>query len=250
MDAPYGMILLTGPTGSGKTTTLYTVLRELNDPTYNVLTCEDPVEYTLPGINHMPINHEIGVDFAVQLRSILRGDPDIIMIGEIRDSETADICVKAAMTGHQVLSTLHTNDAASAISRLTDMGVDPLLVADSLLLVCAQRLIRRLCPNCKTAYRPGADLLEKLGLADTDTDFYHGIGCERCNRRGYLGRVPIIEALPATPEIKQRIGRATSAELKQLAMKEGMQTLRMVALEKAKAGITSLDEVYAVTASD
>ena len=189
IDAPHGMILVTGPTGSGKTTTLYSVLSELNKPEYNIVTVEDPVEYQLPGINQVAVKPEVGLDFASALRSILRQDPDIVMIGEIRDNETADIAVKAALTGHQVLSTLHTNDAAGAITRLDDMGIEPFLIASSVLLTCAQRLVRRICPNCREEYLPEAEVFDKLNMeVPVGAMFYHGSGCERCKQRGYLGR--------------------------------------------------------------
>src|SRR5947208_138261 len=172
IDAPNGMSLVTGPTGSGKTTTLYSVLQELNNPQYNIVTVEDPIEYELAGINQVAVRADIGLDFSSALRSILRQDPDIVMIGEIRDNETADIAVKAALTGHQVLSTLHTNDAASAITRLDDMGIEPFLISSSILMTCAQRLVRRVCPNCKEEFVPEPEMLERLGLAEKkDTVF-------------------------------------------------------------------------------
>ncbi|MDP9291884.1 MAG: Flp pilus assembly complex ATPase component TadA, partial [Verrucomicrobiota bacterium] len=187
IDAPHGMILVTGPTGSGKTTTLYSVLQELNNPDYNIVTVEDPIEYQLAGVNQVAVKSDIGLDFSGALRSILRQDPDIVMIGEIRDNETADIAVKAALTGHQVLSTLHTNDAAGAITRLDDMGIEPFLISSSILLTCAQRLVRRICPNCREEFIPEPELLEKLGMVEVETcTFYHGAGCERCKRRGYV----------------------------------------------------------------
>src|SRR5881628_3830587 len=177
IDAPHGMILVTGPTGSGKTTTLYSVLAELNNPEYNIVTVEDPVEYQLSGINQVAVRSEIGLDFASALRSILRQDPDIVMVGEIRDNETADIAVKAALTGHQVLSTLHTNDAAGAITRLDDMGIEPFLISSSILMTCAQRLVRRVCTNCKEEFVPEPELIEKIGMKqDADTTFFHGHG--------------------------------------------------------------------------
>jgi type II secretory ATPase GspE/PulE/Tfp pilus assembly ATPase PilB-like protein len=186
VDAPHGMILVTGPTGSGKTTTLYSVLQELNSPEYNIVTVEDPIEYQLPGVNQVAVKAEIGLSFADALRSILRQDPDIVMIGEIRDNETADIAVKAALTGHQVLSTLHTNDAAGAIARLDDMGIEPFLIASSCILTCAQRLVRKVCPNCKEEFVPEPELFTKLGIEEyTGTTFFHGAGCDRCKRRGY-----------------------------------------------------------------
>lgn len=252
IDAPHGMILVTGPTGSGKTTTLYTVLQELNNPEYNIVTVEDPIEYQLAGINQVAVKSEIGLDFASALRSILRQDPDIVMIGEIRDNETADIAVKAALTGHQVLSTLHTNDAAGAITRLDDMGIEPFLISTSILLTCAQRLVRRICPNCREEFKPGQEMLAKMELQiEEDVTFYHGVGCDRCKRRGYMGRAPIIEVLPITETIRRLIvKRASGSVIKNQAISEGMKTLRMVGIEKAREGITTLEEVYRVTAED
>src|SRR5258708_5658092 len=202
IDAPHGMILVTGPTGSGKTTTLYSVLQELNSPQYNIVTVEDPIEYELSGINQVAVRSDIGLDFASALRSILRHDPDIVMIGEIRDNETADIAVKAALTGHQVLSTLHTNDAAGAITRMDDMGIEPFLISSSILLTCAQRLVRRVCPNCREEFQPEPELLAKLEIQDDGTTFYHGAGCDRCKRRGYMGRAAIIDVLPISATIR------------------------------------------------
>ncbi len=252
IDAPHGMILVTGPTGSGKTTTLYSVLHELNNPEYNIVTVEDPIEYELMGVNQVAVRSDIGLDFSSALRSILRQDPDIVMVGEIRDNETADIAVKAALTGHQVLSTLHTNDAAGAITRLDDMGIEPFLISSSILMACAQRLIRRICSNCQDEVIPEPEFLEKLGLQDREgTVFYHGTGCDRCKGRGYLGRVAIIEALPVTETIRRLvIKRASAAVIKNQAMTEGMKTLRMVGIEKALDGITTLEEVWRVTAED
>jgi type IV pilus assembly protein PilB len=251
IDAPHGMILVTGPTGSGKTTTLYSVLAELNNPEYNIVTVEDPVEYQLSGINQVAVKADIGLGFAESLRSILRQDPDIVMIGEIRDNETADIAVKAALTGHQVLSTLHTNDAAGAISRLDDMGIEPFLIASSVILTCAQRLVRRICPNCKEEVVPEQELLEKLEIEDTSTVFYHGAGCERCKRRGYQGRAAVIEVLPISETIRRLIiKRASAAVIKNQAIVEGMKSLRHVGIDKAREGITTLEEVLGVTAED
>src|SRR5205085_854892 len=195
IDAPHGMTLVTGPTGSGKTTTLYTVLQTLNNPDYNIVRCEDPIEYQLPGVNQVAVKSEIGLDFASALRSILRQDPDIVMIGEFRDNETADIAVKAALTGHQVLSTLHTNDAAGAITRLDDMGIEPFLISSSILMTCAQRLVRRVCTNCREEFKPEPEVFARLGIEQGETVFYRGSGCDRCKGRGYLGRLAIIEAL-------------------------------------------------------
>jgi type IV pilus assembly protein PilB len=252
VDAPHGMILVTGPTGSGKTTTLYSVLQELNSPEYNIVTVEDPIEYQLQGVNQVAVKSDIGLSFADALRSILRQDPDIVMIGEIRDNETADIAVKAALTGHQVLSTLHTNDAAGAIARLDDMGIEPFLISSSVLLTCAQRLVRRICPNCKEDFQPEAELFEKLDIEyDGNTSFFHGAGCDRCKKRGYLGRAAIIEVLPVSEAIRRLIiKRASAAVIKNQAISEGMKTLRMVGIDKAREGITTLEEILRVTAED
>jgi type IV pilus assembly protein PilB len=252
VDAPHGMILVTGPTGSGKTTTLYSVLNELNNPDYNIVTVEDPVEFQIAGINQVAVKTDIGLTFAAALRSILRQDPDIVMIGEIRDNETADIAVKAALTGHQVLSTLHTNDAAGAISRLDDMGIEPFLISSSVLLTCAQRLVRRICPNCREEFNPDVEILEKLGIGDTaGATFYHGVGCDRCKRRGYLGRAAVIEVLPVTESIRRLIiKRASASVIKNQAIAEGMKTLRTVGIDKAREGVTTLEEVYRVTSED
>ena len=252
IDAPHGMILVTGPTGSGKTTTLYSVLHELNSPLYNIVTVEDPIEYELVGVNQVAVRNDIGLDFASALRSILRQDPDIVMVGEIRDNETADIAVKAALTGHQVLSTLHTNDAAGAITRLDDMGIEPFLISSSILMSCAQRLVRRVCTNCRDEFVPEPEMFQKLGMEPTnETVFYHGHGCDRCKGRGYLGRVAIIEALPVSEAVRRLIiKRASSAVIKNQAVSEGMKTLRMVGVEKAQEGVTTLEEIWRVTSED
>jgi type IV pilus assembly protein PilB len=252
IDAPHGMILVTGPTGSGKTTTLYSVLQELNNPQYNIVTVEDPIEYELTGINQVSVRNDIGLDFASALRSILRQDPDIVMVGEIRDNETADIAVKAALTGHQVLSTLHTNDAAGAITRLDDMGIEPFLISSSVIMACAQRLVRRICTNCREEFVPEPEMFERLGVEMPEgAVFYHGGGCDRCKHRGYLGRVAVIEALPVSEAIRRLIiKRASSAVVKNQAISEGMRTLRMVGIDKALEGITTLEEIWRVTAED
>ena len=252
IDAPHGMILVTGPTGSGKTTTLYSVLQELNNPQYNIVTVEDPIEYELAGVNQVSVRADIGLDFSTALRSILRQDPDIVMVGEIRDNETADIAVKAALTGHQVLSTLHTNDAAGAITRLDDMGIEPFLISSSVIMACAQRLVRRICTNCREEFVPEPEIFEQLGMKETEgAVFYHGTGCDRCKNRGYLGRVAIIEALPVSEAIRRLIiKRASSAVVKNQAVSEGMKTLRMVGIDKALEGITTLEEIWRVTAED
>ncbi|HWY40461.1 MAG TPA: GspE/PulE family protein [Chthoniobacterales bacterium] len=252
IDAPHGMILVTGPTGSGKTTTLYSVLHELNSPQYNIVTVEDPIEYELAGVNQVAVRADIGLDFASALRSILRQDPDIVMVGEIRDNETADIAVKAALTGHQVLSTLHTNDAAGAITRLDDMGIEPFLISSSILMTCAQRLVRRICSNCKEQFAPEPEIVAKLGLTENkEAVFYHGTGCDRCKGRGYLGRAALIEALPVSEAVRRLIiKRASAAVIKNQGVTEGMKTLRMVGIEKALEGVTTLEEVWRVTAED
>jgi type IV pilus assembly protein PilB len=252
IDAPHGMILVTGPTGSGKTTTLYSVLQELNSPQYNIVTVEDPIEYELGGINQVSVRNDIGLDFASALRSILRQDPDIVMVGEIRDNETADIAVKAALTGHQVLSTLHTNDAAGAITRLDDMGIEPFLISSSILMTCAQRLVRRVCTNCREEFAPEPEIFTRLGIEPkAETVFYRGSGCDRCKGRGYLGRLAIIEALTVTETIRRLImKRASAAVIKNQAVSEGMKTLRMAGIDKALEGQTTLEEVLRVAADD
>src|SRR5438477_649957 len=252
IDAPHGMILVTGPTGSGKTTTLYSVLHELNNPVYNIVTVEDPIEYELMGINQVAVRSDIGLDFSSALRSILRQDPDIVMVGEIRDNETADIAVKAALTGHQVLSTLHTNDAAGAITRLDDMGIEPFLISSSILMTCAQRLVRKICTNCREEFMPEPEIFTRLGVeAKPETVFYRGSGCDRCKGRGYLGRLAIIEALTVTEAVRRLImKRASAAVIKNQAVTEGMKTLRMAGIDKALEGQTTLEEVLRVAADD
>src|SRR6476661_3278500 len=251
IDAPHGMILVTGPTGSGKTTTLYSVLQELNNPQYNIVTVEDPIEYELSGINQVSVRNDIGLDFASALRSILRQDPDIVMVGEIRDNETADIAVKAALTGHQVLSTLHTNDAAGAITRLDDMGIEPFLISSSILMTCAQRLVRKVCTNCREEFQPEPEIFARLGIEQAENVFYRGSGCDRCKGRGYQGRLAIIEALTVTESIRRLImKRASAAVIKNQAVAEGMKTLRMAGIDKALEGQTTLEEVLRVAADD
>jgi type IV pilus assembly protein PilB len=254
IDAPHGMILMTGPTGSGKTSTLYAVLTQLNTSDVNIVTVEDPVEYQMLGVNQVQVKPEVGLTFAGGLRSILRQDPDIVMVGEIRDSETADIAVKAALTGHLVLSTLHTNDAPGAIARMVDMGIEPFLVSSSVLMVCAQRLVRKICPHCKEAFNVPADVIARLSLSQEEAaanTYYRGRGCSRCKDTGFLGRMAILEVLGVTNALRELILHDTSAKaLKDLALKEGLKTLRMSGLEKAKAGLTSLDEVLRVSGSE
>jgi len=251
IDAPHGLILVTGPTGSGKTTTLYSALNELNNPVYNIVTVEDPVEYQIPGINQVPTKKEIGLTFANALRSILRQDPDIIMIGEIRDTETAEIAIEAALTGHQVLSTLHCNDAPGAIARLDDMGIAPFLISSSVILACAQRLMRRICSHCREPVTYPPKMYEDLGIDPAmfgGVQLYRGRGCERCKNSGYAGRFAIIEAMTITDQIRKLIiARASSREMAKVAISQGMRTLRMVGLDRARDGISTLEQVLLIT---
>jgi type IV pilus assembly protein PilB len=254
LDKPYGMILVTGPTGSGKTTTLYSALNYLNKIGVNVSTAEDPVEYNFLGINQVHVREDIGLTFASALRSFLRQDPDIIMIGEIRDFETAEIAVKAALTGHLVLSTLHTNDAPSTISRLLNMGIEPFLVAASLILVATQRLVRVLCPSCKEEEKVSVAALMEVGFSEQEAQSvtcYRGRGCPECNNSGYKGRLALYEVMPLHDELKEMILEGASAdELKKTAIRLGMYTLRMSGLAKIKKGITSIEEIVRVTFGD
>jgi len=255
IDRPYGMVLVTGPTGSGKTTTLYSALAALNDPTTNVCTAEDPVEFNFAGINQVQMQDSIGLNFAAALRSFLRQDPDTIMIGEIRDFETAEIGVKAALTGHLVLSTLHTNDAPGTVSRLLNMGIEPFMVTASLNLILAQRLCRRLCNTCKKAVQNvDEQALIDAGIpADKIGSFtlYEKGGCKECNDRGYRGRVAVYEVMPFWDGLKEIvINGASAAELKQEAIRLGMQTLRMAALSKVMAGSSTIEEAVSNTAPD
>jgi len=252
VDAPHGLILVTGPTGSGKTTTLYSALNVLNSPEYNIITVEDPVEFQIGGINQVPTKKEIGLTFANALRSILRQDPDIIMIGEIRDQETAEIAVEAALTGHQVLSTLHCNDAAGAIARMDDMGIAPFLISSAVILSCAQRLMRKVCPICKDPLTYPPKMFEDLGIDPSffeGVSLYRGRGCDRCKNTGYSGRLAIIEAMSVTDDIRRLvIQRASAHEISKVAIALGMKTLRMVALEKAREGISTLEQTLIITA--
>jgi type IV pilus assembly protein PilB len=252
--SPYGMVLVTGPTGSGKTTTLYSALSRINTPEVNVLTAEDPVEYNLDGINQVLVHEEIGLTFAAALKAFLRQDPNIIMVGEVRDLETGSIAVKAALTGHLVLSTLHTNDAPSAIGRLVDMGVEPFLVASSVNLILAQRLVRRVCSGCKRPIELDAEILRELQLdpAEAKTaQFVEGAGCVDCSNTGYRGRQGVYEVMAMTPRIRdQTLDRAPASEIKKTAIAEGMLTLRRDGLEKLKRGITTAEEILKETASD
>jgi type IV pilus assembly protein PilB len=252
---PYGMVLVTGPTGSGKTTTLYSALADLNKITENISTAEDPVEFNLEGINQVQIHEEIGLTFANALRSFLRQDPDIILVGEIRDFETAEIAIKAALTGHLVLSTLHTNDAPSTVNRLLNMGVEPFLVSSSVNLILAQRLARKICPDCKEPLvKVPEELLEKLGPVPDgfhSATLYKGGGCDSCNGTGYRGRIALYEVMPMTESLKELILQGASAiELKREAARAGMKTLRQSGIARMIEGITTLEEVLKASARD
>jgi len=250
---PYGMILVTGPTGSGKSTTLYSVLSKLNQPTKNLITIEDPVEYLVEGITQIQVHAEVGLTFATGLRALLRQTPDIVMIGEIRDFETADIAMKASLTGQLVLSTLHTNDAPSAITRLIDMGVEPFLVASSVTLIEAQRLVRKLCTTCREPFDPPADLLKKLEVKPSKgATFFKPGGCRLCNNSGFHGRMGIMEAFQVDERIRELVvNRSQSWEIKEHAVKaQGMRTLREDGVKKAEQGLTTLEEVIAVTTEE
>ena len=249
---PHGILLVTGPTGSGKTTTLYTALDRLNKPDIKILTVEDPVEYQMPGINQIQVKPQIDLTFASALRSIVRQDPDVIMIGEIRDLETAQIAVQSALTGHLVLSTVHTNDAASTVNRLLDMGVDDYLLTSTVIGILAQRLVRTLCPACKEAYTALPELVDELGLrkfaSTPDVTLYHAKGCKDCGTTGYIGRVSIMEMLPMSDHLRTHVMRhATSAELRVEAIKEGMVTMYEDGMRKAMNGVTTFEEVLRVT---
>ena len=249
LSNPHGILLVTGPTGSGKSTTLYTALSELNSEEVNIITVEDPVEANIDGINQVQTNNKANLTFASALRSILRQDPDIIMIGEIRDSETAGIAVQASITGHLVVSTLHTNSAASTITRLADMGVEPYLIADSTVGIIAQRLVRRLCPSCKQAYEPNAEERELLKISDTEpVKIYKPCGCANCDNTGYRGRIGVYEIMEVTHDLKLIIAKGGSADdIKEQALKEGMNTLRMSATRYVLDGITSVSEMKKVS---
>jgi len=254
LGRPFGMVLVTGPTGSGKTTTLYSALSELNKDSENIMTAEDPVEFNLMGINQVQMKDEIGLNFAAALRSFLRQDPDIIMVGETRDYETAEIGVKAALTGHLVLTTLHTNDAPSTINRMLNMGVEPFLVSSAVILIVAQRLVRRSCQNCKQPEKLPLQTFIDAGFAAEEASTivsYKGIGCEVCNKTGYKGRVALYEVMPIKEEIKELILQGSSVfDIKKQAIASGMKTLRASGLLKVKAGLTSLEEVVENTFPD
>jgi general secretion pathway protein E len=245
------MVLVTGPTGSGKTTTLYAVLQSINKPDINIITIEDPVEYQIKGISQIQVNPKIDLTFARGLRSIVRQDPDVILIGEIRDKETAEIAVQSALTGHLVFSTLHTNDSASAITRLVDMGVEPFLISSSVLAVAAQRLVRVLCDNCKKAYRPSAIYLQSIGVSPIhfkERHIYKATGCEKCIGTGYSGRLGIFEFMVLTEKLKNLILETfDSNQIQAEARREKMMSLRQDGIQKVLNGITTIEEVLRVT---
>ncbi|MBM3248392.1 MAG: type II secretion system protein GspE [Candidatus Omnitrophica bacterium] len=253
ISRPYGMLLVTGPTGSGKSTTLYSIVNQLNTPERNIITVEDPVEYEIDGITQIHVRPDIGLTFANGLRALLRQNPDVIMVGEIRDSETADIAVKASLTGQLLFSTLHTNDAAGAIARLIDMGVEPFLVASSLIMACAQRLCRKICPSCKEQYEVPKAMLDKIGLKpEKGNIFYRGKGCSACLDTGYKGRMGLLEVLMVDDQIREMIVKRTpSDEIKNYAIKNcGMVTLWDDAVKKFTLGLTTLEEVLRVTSEE
>jgi type IV pilus assembly protein PilB len=247
ISKPWGMVLVTGPTGSGKTNTLYSAISKVNTQETNIMTAEDPVEFNLPGVNQVQVRENIGLNFAAALRSFLRQDPNIILVGEIRDFETAEIAVKASLTGHLVLSTLHTNDAPSTVNRLMNMGIEPFLVASSVNLICAQRLVRRLCTSCKAEHPLPPPALTQAGFSPEDAKTVvpmKGKGCEKCNNTGYKGRVGLYEVMEVTEELRELVLVGASAlELRRKAIEEGMITLRQSGLRKVKDGLTSIEEV-------
>ncbi len=254
INKPHGMVLVTGPTGSGKTTTLYSALAELNKITTNISTAEDPVEFNLGGINQAQMHDDIGFNFASALRAFLRQDPDVIMVGEVRDYETAEIAIKASLTGHMVLSTLHTNDAPSTINRLLNMGVEPFLVASSINLILAQRLARKVCTECAEEVEVNPEILINIGVPPTEAKHMkvkQGKGCNRCSGTGYKGRIALYEVMPMTEELREFVlNGASAAEIKREAIKRGMMSLRASGLMRLKEGITTVEEVLRVTAAD
>ncbi len=249
IESPYGMVLVTGPTGSGKTTTLYSALSRINVPTHNIMTAEDPVEYNLEGINQVNVHEDIGLTFASSLKAFLRQDPNIVMVGEMRDLETASIAVKAALTGHLVLSTVHTNDAPSTVNRLIDMGIEPFLVSSSTNLILAQRLVRQLCPHCKEEVKIHPEAMRELSIGNEDPfNIFEARGCQKCSNTGYKGRIGLYEVMPISEEIREMIlNRCSSNEIKIQAINEGMLTLRADGVLKLKNGSTSLEEVLRET---
>jgi len=253
ISEPNGIMLVTGPTGSGKTTTLYAILSRLNSPLVNIITVEDPVEYQISGINQVQVHEKVGLTFAVALRSILRQDPDIVMIGETRDAETAQIAIQASLTGHLVLSTLHTNSAAATITRLIDMGIEPFLISSTITAVLAQRLVRKLCDACKRQYQPTAEVLHILGISSEQAKkitFYEAVGCPKCMESGYAGRIPIFEVMQVTHAIsKLIIAKADAREIQKQALADGMTVLIQDGIVKIEAGLTTIEEVLSVATS-
>jgi type IV pilus assembly protein PilB len=251
IEKPYGIFLITGPTGSGKSFTTFSMLKRIARPEVNVTTVEDPVEYEVPGINQTQVNVKAGLTFASALRSFLRQDPDIIMVGEIRDQETAQISVEAALTGHLVIATLHTNDAPGAVTRLEEMGLEPFNIGASLIGVIAQRLVRRVCKNCKVEYTPSPDVLRRIGVDPSEIEgktLYKGVGCEECNGTGYNGRAGIHELFVVDDDVRNAIVRgASSTEIKDIAINNGMKTLRGDGIHKAFEGLTTLEEILSKT---
>jgi general secretion pathway protein E len=244
---PHGMFLVTGPTGSGKTTTLYAALSLLNSMERNIITIEDPIEYQLPGITQVQVNPKVDVTFASALRSFLRQDPNVIMVGEIRDRETAEIAIQAALTGHLVFSTLHTNDAPGSLTRLIEMGIEPFLIASSVVGILAQRLVRVICPKCKEPYQPSANVVAELQLKP-DAHLFRGKGCPTCRQSGYQGRIGIFELLRMTDPVKNLVaGKAPAHAIREAALAAGMRTLREDGLVKAAAGLTTVEEILRVT---
>jgi len=253
LEQATGVVLVTGPTGSGKTTTLYASLNNLNQPDVKLITVEDPVEYQLEGINQVQIQHDIGWNFARALRAIFRQDPDIVMVGEIRDLETAEIAIKAALTGHLVFSTLHTNDSASAFPRLIDIGIKPFLVAAGIRAILAQRLVRTICTSCKEPYKPPEEEFELLGLHvdRSKVELFHGVGCDNCNHTGYSGRLGAYELLTSNDNLRHMVMAGESAAvLRRQARRDGMTTMREDAWEKALKGVTTIEEVNRKTRAD
>jgi len=250
IEQPHGLIFVTGPTGSGKSTTLYAALNKLNDPSINITTVEDPVEYKMTGINQVQVKSQVGLTFATALRAFLRQDPDVMMVGEVRDRETAEICLRAALTGHLVVSTLHTNDSLAAVPRLADMGIEPFLLSATLRMVEAQRLVRRLCAKCKQPQDIDQDTAKRLGMTAGEKVF-RPKGCEACRGSGYSGRVGLYEVIPITPEIARLIQQRTPLpELRAAAQKQGMALLRDAGIMKAREGVTSLEEVLSITLAE
>lgn len=249
VQSPHGIILVSGPTGSGKTTTLYTILKDLNQPTTNIVTVEDPVEYRMPGVNQVQVNTKAGMTFAKSLRSILRQDPDIILVGEIRDGETAEIAIRASITGHLVLSTIHTNDSASTVSRLVDMGIEPFLVSTSVVGIISQRLVRKICPRCKESYKPSHSESVLLKLHEP-RPLFRGRGCPECSFSGYKGRTAIHEILVVTRDIRELVDRrATADQIRTLAIRQGMETLMTSCIKLVLDGVTTVSEMLKVTYS-